>query len=75
MVTDEQKDSILDLVLGHVGEDVTEQFNKMMETFNDEDKAFMNGYLEGYADAFAAVERAQKDAKKPKKIKAKKDEK
>lgn len=64
MVTDEQKDSILDLILGHAGEDVTKQYEKMIENFNEADKAYMNGYLEGYADAFATIAKAEKDAKK-----------
>lgn len=60
-ITDEEKEYVLRLVLGSAGQDVKEQLTRTLESFSEADKAFLMGYLEGYADAFAVIHKAQKD--------------
>lgn len=60
-VTQKDKDGVLSLVLGSVDADVAEQLTRTLETFSEPDREYMKGYLEGYADAFATIRRAQQD--------------
>ena len=41
--------------------DVEEQLKRTLESFSVDDRAYMMGYLEGYADAHAVVQRAFED--------------
>lgn len=60
-ITQKDKDDVLSLVLGSVDADVEEQLKRTLESFSVDDRAYMMGYLEGYADAHAVVQRAFED--------------
>ena len=60
-VSQEDKETILDLVLGSVDADVEEQLKRTLESFSVDDRAYMMGYLEGSAAAHAVVQRAFED--------------
>ena len=57
-VSQEDKETILDLVLGSVDADVEEQLKRTLESFSVDDRAYMMGYL---AAAHAVVQRAFED--------------
>ena len=60
-VTQKDKDGVLSLILGSVDADVEEQLKRTLESFSVDDRAYMMGYLEDYADAHAVVQRAFED--------------
>lgn len=60
-VSQKDREAVLSLVLGSVDADVKENLTRTLETFSEGDREFMKGYLEGYADAFAVLQRAQQD--------------
>ena len=58
-VSEEDKLNVLSIVLGCTEGDIEKQLNMTLETFSEGDREFMMGYLEGYADAYRVIQKAQ----------------